>query len=92
MTIPQWSTALVVNQPGFVTVTIAGGEPVVLVDVVVGGLVATRITGGDFRDVRSLVFRVGRLGTFPVVVRALDAAGCLGSSAAQVRNVWIRAS
>ena len=81
------------------TITLENVEPIVVLDVVllaggssgapVDGL-GSRIVGTDLRDVRALAFRVPRVGSFGVQIRALDVRGCRGSSAGQVRNVVVR--
>lgn len=50
----------------------------------------TRIIGEDFRLVRQLGFTPTRVGTFGIEIRVLDAAGCWGTSAGQIRNIVVR--
>jgi hypothetical protein len=66
---------------------------VVLDVVLVGGgnpVLNTRIVGSDLRNVRSMLFTPTRTGTYGIEVRAVDALGCTGSSAGQIRNVVVR--
>jgi hypothetical protein len=62
------------------TTLIGGGVPAV----------DRTIIGTDLRSVRSLWFTPRRTGTYGIEVRAVDVAGCVGSTAGQVRNVVVR--
>jgi hypothetical protein len=83
----------VLGEAGFATVSVTGPEPVVVLEVDLMGdnlPRPTRIIGSDLRLVRTVLFTPEKRGTFGVEARVVDAIGCTGSSATQVRNVVVR--
>jgi len=93
ISLTQWSTGLLVGQAGFASLAVTGPQPVVVLDLDLlgdGQASPTHVVGTDLRLVRQVAFTPTRVGTFGLVARVVDDAGCTASTVGQVRNVVVR--